>query len=313
LLRRGECYWSKSVLNATGVFVDNIIKMDDRKARDIVKSSQGVHLVLDKSFCPNDYAIMIPATSDGRVLFAVPWHNKIVIGTTDVEKDKHELEPRALEEEVDFILETAARFLVKPPKRSDVLSIYAGLRPLAAPTGEGKKTKEISRSHKIIASKAKLVTIIGGKWTTYRQMGEDVIDRIEKEVGFAHRKTQTKNMHIHGYKQNIDLNDPLYFYGTDKENILDLVSKNKDLGKSIHPNFNIIGAQIVWAVKQEMALTVEDFLARRTRALLLDARASIESAPIVASIMAKELGKDVEWEKNQVKEYTKIAEGYILE
>ncbi|MEA3505847.1 MAG: glycerol-3-phosphate dehydrogenase/oxidase [Bacteroidota bacterium] len=303
---------SKSVLNATGVFVDDIVKMDESKARDIVKSSQGVHLVLDKSFCPNDYAIMIPATSDGRVLFAVPWHNKIVLGTTDVQKEKHELEPKALEEEVDFILETAARFLLKPPKRSDVLSIYAGLRPLAAPTGEGKKTKEISRSHKIIASKAKLVTIIGGKWTTYRQMGEDVIDRIEKEVGFAHRKTQTKKLHVHGYKKDVDLNDPLYFYGTDKENILKIASVNKEMKEFIHPKFDIIKAQIVWAVKEEMAITVEDFLARRTRALILDARASIESAPIVAEVMAKELGEDTAWIEKQVKDYIEIAKGYIL-
>ena len=137
----------KAVLNATGVFVDDIRKMDDPDARELVRVSQGVHLVLDREFVPGDYAIMIPKTSDGRVLFAVPWHNKVVVGTTDIQKESAEIEPVALDQEIDFILETAGRYLVKPPKRSDVQSVFAGLRPLAAPKKDGRNTKEISRGH----------------------------------------------------------------------------------------------------------------------------------------------------------------------
>ena len=304
---------AKSVLNATGVFVDDIIKMDTPKARDIVRVSQGVHLVLDKEFVPGDYAIMIPQTSDGRVLFAVPWHNKVVVGTTDVQKETHELEPRALEEEVDFILETAGRFLVKPPKRSDVKAVFAGLRPLAAPTGEGKKTKEISRGHKIVVADSGMVTLTGGKWTTYRQMAEDVMDQVSKVAGFEKKKSATRHMQIHGYKKNVDLTNPMYFYGSDEEKILALVNENKDLGKYLSKDLGIIKAQVIWAVREEMARTVEDFLARRTRALLLDARQSMKMAKEVATLMAKELGYDAEWEKSQVEEYTKLAKGYILD
>lgn len=304
---------AKSVLNATGVFVDDIVKMDTPKARDLVRVSQGVHLVLDKTFVPGDYAIMIPQTSDGRVLFAVPWHNKVVVGTTDVQKDTHELEPRALESEVDFILETASRFLVKAPKRSDVKSVFAGLRPLAAPTGEGKKTKEISRGHKIVVGDSGMVTIIGGKWTTYRQMAEDVIDQVSKVAGFEQKKSATKHMQIHGYKKKVDLTNPMYFYGSDEEKILALTKENKELGEYLSEDLGIIKAQAVWAARHEMARTVEDFLARRTRALLLDARQSMLMATEVASLMAKELGKDKDWEKQQVEEYISLAKGYVLD
>ncbi|MFA8436438.1 MAG: glycerol-3-phosphate dehydrogenase/oxidase [Marinifilaceae bacterium] len=302
----------KSVLNATGVFVDSIMKMDDPKTRDIVKVSQGVHLVLDKEFVPGDHAIMIPKTDDGRVLFAVPWHNKVVVGTTDVLKENAELEPRALKEEVDFILETAGRFLVKPPKRSDVRSVFAGLRPLAAPSGEGKKTKEISRGHKIVISDSGLVTLTGGKWTTYRQMAEDVMDKLSNAVGLPLKKSITRTLKIHGYKQKVDLSNPMYFYGSDEEKILELARKQPELAKSLSKSLRIIKAQVVWAVRHEMARTVEDMLARRTRALFLDAKESIRVAPEVARLIALELGYGEEWEMKQVQAYTRLAEGYVL-
>ncbi|MGQ1909892.1 glycerol-3-phosphate dehydrogenase/oxidase [Marinifilum sp. RC60d5] len=302
----------KAILNATGVFVDEIIKMDEPKAKDIVKVSQGVHLVLDKEFVPGDYAVMIPKTSDGRVLFAVPWHNKVVVGTTDVQKEKAELEPRALEEEVDFILETAGRFLAKPPKRSDVRSVFAGLRPLAAPTGEGKKTKEISRGHKIVVSESGMVTITGGKWTTYRQMAEDVVDAAAKTGGLDQKKSITRNLKIHGYKKNPDLNNPMYFYGSDEDKILNIAREEDGMDEHVSSKLNVINAQVAWSVRYEMARTIEDFLSRRTRSLLLDAEESIKMAPKVAEIMAKELGYDKEWEKNQVNEYHDLALRYIL-
>ena len=303
---------AKVVINATGVFVDDIIKMDAPKSRNIVCVSQGVHLVLDKEFVPNDHAIMIPKTDDGRVLFAVPWHNKVVVGTTDVQKEMAELEPQALEEEIDFILETAGRFLTKAPKRSDVKSVFAGLRPLAAPTAEGKKTKEISRGHKIYTSKAGLITITGGKWTTYRQMAEEVVDAASKVSTYPIKKSITRNLAIHGWKKNVDLTDPLYFYGSDSEKILALSKDDKDLGSYLSKDLGIIKAQVVWAARHEMARTVEDVLSRRTRALLLDARESSRIAPQVAQILAKELGLDSKWEADQVEKYQTLALRYIL-
>ena len=303
---------AKVVINATGVFVDDIMKMDDPKQRDIVKVSQGVHLVLDKDFVPNNYAIMIPKTDDGRVLFAVPWHHKVVVGTTDIPKETAELEPKALDKEIDFILETAGRFLAKPPKRSDVKSVFAGLRPLAAPASEGKKTKEISRGHKIVVAKSGLVTVTGGKWTTYRQMGQDVMNRASKVAGFEKISSSTKHLKIHGYTKNVNLDNPMYFYGTDAFKINDLINENPELAEMLDDSLQISKAQVVWAVKNEMARTVEDVLARRTRALLLDAKKSEALAPKVADIMASELGMNGEWTKNQIDSYKQLAKNYIL-
>ena len=303
---------AKVVINATGVFVDDIIKMDAPKSRDIVCVSQGVHLVLDKEFVPNDYAIMIPKTDDGRVLFAVPWHNKVVVGTTDVQKEMAELEPQALEEEIEFILETAGRFLAKAPKRSDVKSVFAGLRPLAAPTGDGKKTKEISRGHKIYTSGAGLITITGGKWTTYRQMAEEVVDAASKVSAYPIKKSITRNLAIHGWKKDVDLTDPLYFYGSDSGKIRALAKENKELGEYLSKDLEIVKAQVVWAARYEMARTVEDVLSRRTRALLLDARESARMAPEVAQLLAKELGFDSNWEADQVEKYQALALKYVL-
>lgn len=305
-----EC---KAVLNATGVFVDDILKMDDPNARDLVRVSQGVHLVIDREFVPGDYAIMIPKTSDGRVLFAVPWHNKVVVGTTDIQKKTAEIEPIALDQEIDFILETAGRFLVKPPTRADVRSVFAGLRPLAAPKGEGKSTKEISRGHIMQVSDSGLVTITGGKWTTYRQMAQDVIDLLKTKFNFVIEESHTTSYKIHGYKENVDLNNPYYYYGSDEEKMLALVKADKKLGEILSNDLSIIKAQVVWSVREEMARTIEDFLARRTRALFLDARESVRIAPAVAQIMASELQKNSDWVEQQVQEFTKLAGSYILQ
>lgn len=303
---------AKAVLNATGVFVDDILRMDDPNAKDIVRPSQGVHLVLDKEFVPGDHAIMIPKTSDGRVLFAIPWHDKVVVGTTDIQKEKAELEPIALKEEVDFILETVGRFLKKAPKRSDVKSVFAGLRPLAAPSEGNKKTKEISRGHRVVVSESNLVTIIGGKWTTYRQMAEDSVDKLIEVAGLPGKKSVTRSLPIHGSRQENGYQGPLSVYGTDEENLLDLVRENPELGESLSPRMKIIKAQVVWAVREEMARNIEDFLARRSRALLLDARESMNMAAGVARIMARELDKNMDWEADQIAGYSKLAKNYLL-
>jgi len=304
---------SKSVINATGVFVDDILKMNDPKAKKIIRPSQGVHLILDKSFLDSDAAIMIPKTSDGRVLFAVPWHNKVILGTTDTPLDTHSLEPRALDEEIDFILNTAAQYLKKDPTKKDVLSVFAGLRPLAAPEdSEGKETKEISRSHKLIVSLSGLVTITGGKWTTYRKMAEDTIDKAILIAGLDFEKCVTKNMPIHGYVKQVDYSDHMYIYGSDRIKLLKLINENPELAEKLHANLPFVKGEVLWAVRHEMARTVEDVLARRVRALFLDARASIVMANDVAIIMAKELGYDKQWVNQQVTAYTTLAKSYLL-
>jgi glycerol-3-phosphate dehydrogenase len=307
---KGRC-----IINATGVFVDDILRMDNADSRPIVRPSQGVHLVVDRSFLGGDDAIMIPRTSDGRVMFAVPWHNRVILGTTDIPVKEAVLEPRALDEEVDFILETAGRYLTRKPERADVMSVFAGLRPLAAPKkeAEAKKTKEISRSHKLIVSPSGLVTITGGKWTTYRKMSEDAVDMAIKTGGLPFRECRTRHLKIHGFMNTPDRKDWLHIYGSDREEIVKLRDEAAGNEQKLHQGFDFTVAEVIWAVRREMARTVDDVLARRVRALYLDARASVEMATVVASIMATELGKDQRWEEQQVADYKLIAKGYILD
>ncbi len=301
---------AKSVVNATGVFVDDILHMDDPGKPKTICVSQGVHLVIGKEYYPSAEALMIPKTSDGRVLFAVPWHNKVILGTTDTPIGEASAEPRALEKEIDFIIETASGYLDKKPTRGNVLSVYAGLRPLAAPQGELQKTKEISRSHKIIVSPSGLFTILGGKWTTYRKMGEDLVHTIEENMGWPFKKSTTANATIFSAGNPADWSDPFYFYGKYTPEIHAMVKADADgwLSKELL----IHQAQVLWAVKHEMCRTVEDMLSRRTRALLLNAKESIRMAPAVASIMAVELGKNEEWIQQQVGSYTALAQQYVI-
>jgi glycerol-3-phosphate dehydrogenase len=304
----------RSVINATGIFVDEIIRMDNPGEKPLVRPSQGVHLVVDKSFLGGDDAIMIPKTSDGRVMFGVPWHNRVILGTTDIPVKEFVLEPRALDEEVDFILETAGRFLEKKPERKDVLCVFAGLRPLAAPKEDSEvtKTKELSRSHKLLVSASGLITITGGKWTTYRQMAEDTVDLAIRQTGLDFRKCQTRSLKIHGYSELPGDAGWHSVYGSDREKILMLSEEDPSFGEKLHSGFDFTVAEVVWAVRNEMARTVDDVLARRVRALYFDARASVEMAPKVAAVIAAELGKGREWEEEQVREFTEIASAYIL-
>lgn len=302
---------ARVVVNATGVFSDSVLKMDDPDSDRMISPSQGVHLVLEKEFLPGDSAIMVPHTSDGRVLFAVPWHNKVVVGTTDTPVDEPKLEPRALESEVDFILEHAARYLSKDPSHSDVLSVFAGLRPLIR-SGNGKDTSSISRDHSVIVSASGLVTVIGGKWTTYRKMGEDTIDKAAIISGLQERDSVTEDMRIHGWLKNVNRRDPLHLYGSDAIFISKLIKNRPELGEKIHPRLPYLKVEVIWAVRNEMARNVEDVLARRMRALLLDARTSIEMAHSVASLMAEEMHKDRNWIDRQVNDFTELASGYIL-
>jgi len=305
---------SKVVINATGVFTDSIIQMDEPERKHTVVPSQGVHIVLDKKFLKGDSAIMIPKTQDGRVLFAVPWHDKVVVGTTDTLMENISLEPRALPEEITFILKTAGQYLRYQPTKSDVLSVFAGLRPLAAPSKEdGEKTKEISRSHKVSVSPSGLVSIIGGKWTTYRKMGEDTLDKAILVGGLEERPSVTAQMPIHGYVKNVDSLNHLRFYGSDATRIRNMIRRRPELGEPLVYPYPYKKAEVIWAVREEMARTVEDFLARRIRLLFLDARRSIEAAPVVAKLMGEELGYRRRWQREQVEIYTALAKGYILE
>ncbi len=302
---------AKAVINATGVFVDDIIKMDNAGSKSLIRPSQGIHLVLDKSFLESKDAIMIPHTEDGRVLFAIPWYDKVLIGTTDTPLNSHSLEPRALESEVEFVLNTAGKYLSKKPERKDVLSVFAGLRPLAATDDSNEKTKEISRSHKVIISDSGLVSIIGGKWTTYRKMAEDTLSKIIKRKMLPSKKCVTADLKIHGYSVEKS-NDAQAFYGADRMKISELIALDPTLAKTLMAETEIVAAQVIWAVRNEMARTVEDFLARRTRVLFTDATLAIKLASSVADIMMKELGTDAEWKEKQVESFTELAKGYLL-
>ena len=304
----------KVTINATGVFTNSIMKMNDKVYKKYIVPSQGIHLVFDKSFLPSDYALMVPKTSDGRVLFAVPWHDKIIVGTTDTLIKSHSLEPIALESEIEFVLETAQRFLAKKPTRADVLAVFAGLRPLAAPEKEGQNTKEVSRSHKIFVSETGLITITGGKWTTYRKIAEDIIDKAISEKKLPKKECKTEHLSIRGNQKTstLDRENHLYVYGSDIKNIMALQNNALELKEKIHPDYDFTMAEVAWAIRYEMAITLDDILARRVRLLFLDSRAAISSCEKVARFMAKELGKDELWITNQISEFKTIANGFLL-
>jgi glycerol-3-phosphate dehydrogenase len=302
---------AKAVINATGVFVDELRRFDEPNVEPMVAVSQGVHVVLPKAFLPSNDALMIPKTADGRVLFAIPWHDKLVVGTTDTPGVPASKEPRALDSEINFIMEHAQKYLSRDPQESDVLSVFAGLRPLVKRGGAGN-TAALSRDHTIAISASKLITLTGGKWTTYRKMAEDVIDQAERVAGLAHQPSPTAEMAIHGSAEINELPRTLQFYGSDAPKISTLMSSDVGLSAPLHPALAIRQGEVVWHARHEMARTVEDVLARRTRSLVLDAQASIECAPAVARLLARELRRDDAWATAQVQAYTELARGWLL-
>ena len=302
---------ARCVINATGCFSDALRKLDDADAAPMIAPSQGVHLVLDGSFLAGDTAIMVPRTADDRVMFTIPWHGCAVVGTTDTPIDEVSLEPIALEEEIEFILETAGMYLQKAPTRDDVLSVFVGIRPLVRADGAGS-TAALSRDHTIAISHSGLLTIAGGKWTTYRKMAQDCVDHAITLAKLDERPCVTRSLSIHGYHEDADALGDLAVYGSAAARIQQLAADRPELSERLHPRLALIGAQVVWAARQEMARTVDDVLARRTRALLLDARASIEVAPRVAALLAAELGRDRMWEEKQILAYRRMAKSYLL-
>jgi len=308
----GEKYNIKSslVINCTGVFADEIIHMDTPEAKRMIKPSQGVHLVFDRSFLNGNSALMIPKTDDGRVLFAIPWYGRTVAGTTDTPLNTISREPVALTEEIDFILNTAGRYMVKPPARKDILSVFAGLRPLASDPDNPHATKEISRRHKIILSGSGLLTITGGKWTTWRCMAEEALDCAIKAGVLRKRNCVTKNLKIESVSGNIP-SDRLKVYGENAREIGEMMNENPELAEKISEKLPYTKAEIGWILRNEMPVTLEDMLARRLRALILDAAETANCAPVVAEIMAGEMEHDGRWIEEQVDCFRKLAKNYL--
>lgn len=302
---------AKAVVNATGVFSDAVRRMDDPEAQSMIQPSQGVHLVIDRSFLPGDTAIMVPHTDDGRVLFAIPWHDCVVLGTTDTPVEAPVLEPRAFPEEVSFLLKHAGRYLVNDPAPEDVRSIFAGLRPLVS-AGEGENTAALSRDHTLHLSRSGLLTIAGGKWTTYRRMAEDTVDQAALIAQLEERQSQTKDLHLHGWHPDAASLGALAAYGADAPAVQQVLHERPGWDEPLHHRLRCFRGEVVWAVRHEMARTIEDVLSRRTRSLLLDARASLEAAPEVVRLMAEELGRNEAWKKHQLAAYRTLALGYML-
>lgn len=303
---------ARAVVNATGVFVDAVRRLDEPGTPDMLSPSQGVHLVVDKRFQPGDAAVMIPKTEDGRVLFAVPWHGKVVLGTTDTPVEHVSAEPRALEEEIGFILRTAGQYLEDPPRRADVRSVYVGQRPLVkaetTKTDGVGSTAALSRDHVIRISRSGLLTITGGKWTTYRKMGEDAVDRAAVIGSLPAKPSRTAGLRLRGWTDRPATGDFLDVYGADADAVRTLPGADRPL----HPDLPFTEAEVRWAARQELARTVEDVLSRRTRALLLDARASAAAAPTVAAILMEEFGHKGPRLEQQADEYQRLAANYTL-
>ena len=301
---------ARAVINATGVFTDSIRKLDEPESTPVIQPSQGIHIVLDKAFLKGDTAIMVPRTADGRVIFAVPWLGRVIVGTTDTPVTDIDIDPLPMEHEVDFILENIARYLSKDPEKKDILSVFAGLRPLVSP-GKNSDTANISREHMILVSRSGLVTIAGGKWTTYRKMSEAAVDQAIVNSNMDFQPSVSETLQIHGYHNHTEIFGNLASYGSDALQIQNLMQAEPKLGDFIFKE-SIISAEVVWAVENEMALTVDDFLSRRRRALILDAQAAVDIAPLIAKLMAAKLNKKKKWQKEQVDAFIRKAKKYLV-
>ncbi len=302
----------RAVVNATGPFSDTIRSMDDANQETMIAPSQGVHLVLPRALYPGDTAIIVPKTSDGRVIFIIPWHEHAIVGTTDTPIDKACLEPKPQAEEIHFLLATAADYLERPPEHRDVLGYFTGVRPLVK-GDKSARTASLSRDHVIRLSDNGLITIAGGKWTTVRKMAEDCVDKAVQLSRLPAQPCNTQNYKLHGASDQVVETSERAVYGADLVHLQQLEHDQPKLAKTLSAVFSITAAQVIWAARQEMARTVEDVLARRTRALFLDARAAVAMAPEVAALLAEELGRDAEWCDMQVKEFNQLAKNYLPE
>ena len=302
---------AKVVINATGAFSDQLRRRADPAAEPMIVLSQGIHLVFEPSFLPGESAIMVPHTGDGRVLFAIPWHGHTLVGTTDTPIEAATLEPVAMEREIELILATAGQYLTKAPTREDVLSVFAGIRPLVRAAGRAS-TAALSRDHVVHTDQSGLVTICGGKWTTYRQMAEDCVDQAAALAQLPQKPCVTHHLQIHGFHEAAKQFGSLAVYGSDAYEIRRLIEADAGLGEPLHPALPYVKAEVIWAARHEMARTVEDTLARRTRALFLNARAALEMASAVADLMASELGWNEVTRTKQLAAFREVASNYLL-
>jgi glycerol-3-phosphate dehydrogenase len=303
---------ARCVINAAGVWVDQLRQADGeaigRPVRPLVAPSQGVHLVVDREFLPGDHALMVPKTADGRVLFGVPWLGKVILGTTDTPRHDLALEPRPFKAELDFILSESARYLVRAPVAADIRSMWVGLRPLVKPQGEdGEDTKGLSREHTVLVSRSGLVTVTGGKWTTYRAMAEDVLTKCFEQRLLAPRPGVTANLHLIGadpapaQPQPLSRPQGLHSYGSEAGAVQALPGAGRALGGGLTE------AMVRFAARSEYARTVEDVLARRWRLLFLDAALAQSLAPEVGAILQRETGVDP-----QVAAFQALAASYLV-
>jgi glycerol-3-phosphate dehydrogenase len=299
------------VINATGPFVDALRRKADPAVQPMIAPSQGIHLVFDRSFLAGDDAIMVPHTSDGRVMFAIPWHDHTVVGTTDTPIGEPALEPAALEQEIDFILQTSALYLAKTPTRADILSVFAGIRPLVR-SGEAGNTAALSRDHTIRIENSGMVTVCGGKWTTYRHMAEDCVNQAATLARLPEKPCVTEHLNIHGFHPSSEKFGRLWMYGTDAPLIQQIESDNPEWAEPLDRELPYTAGEVIWAVREEMARTVEDVLARRTRALFLNSQAALRAAPRVARLMAAELKQDDAWEAEQLDNFRRTAANYVV-
>lgn len=300
----------KVVINATGCFSDRLRTLASPGAKPMIAPSQGIHIVLDSSFLQADSAILVPHTPDGRVMFAIPWHGHTLIGTTDTPLETATEEPEPFEHEIDFVLETAGQYLARPPAKGDILSVWAGIRPLVKAAG-ASTTASLSRDHSIHIDPNGLLTIAGGKWTTYRHMAEDCVNQAAMLAQLEERPCVTRRLRIHGYHHHAGGHGHLAVYGSDAIQIEEMTRLHPERANRLHPALPYLEAEVIWAARWEMARTVEDVLARRTRALQLNARAASESAPRVASLLAAELGVGADWQAGQIVRFTALAARHL--
>jgi glycerol-3-phosphate dehydrogenase len=277
----------------------------------MIKPSQGIHLVFGPEFLQADSAVLVPHTSDGRVLFAIPWHGHTLLGTTDTPIETADLEPVAMEQEIEFVLETAGQYLEKAPRREDVLSVFAGIRPLVR-SSNSIATAALSRDHVIHIDTSGLMSIAGGKWTTYRHMAEDCVDQAATLAQLPECACVTHHLKIHGFHADAGQFGDLAVYGSDATEIRKLIKADPKLGRKLYPTLPNTAAEVIWAVRHEMARTVEDALARRMRVLFLNARAALEMAPTVAELMASELDWDRGQKEKQLMAFQAIGRNYVL-
>jgi len=296
---------ARVVVNATGVFSDTIRRMDDPAAEEIIAVSQGIHLVLDRSFLPGETAILVPHTDDGRVIFIIPWQGRALVGTTDTPMLAPTVEPTALASEVAYVLEHAGRYLAKRPTPADVLSVFAGLRPLVQ--GKGGRTATLSRDHALLLSDAGLVTIAGGKWTTYRRMAQDTVDLAAKAAGLPARPCLTASLRLYG------ADGPHGRWREFGATPGEIAAYEARYPGELHPNLPYSLAMAAYVIEREMAVKVEDVLSRRLRALILDARAALAVAPRVAHLMAALQGHDAAWERSELAAFRALASRYMVE